>query len=206
MARPTEPADVPPAGLSGAPPLPAPRPGLGVAVAVLLGLGALGGLWAAFTGVGPARLDAAVLGESVESRTDLLTAAAVAVTNLGSTVVLSGGASHGAIGVGMLRALYERGIAPDLIIGTSAGAFNGAFIASRPPTVDTVATLAEVWQSLHERDVFPARNLLTGFLGFVDNVTTWSPTTGCVRCCAAGWSSTVSRTPRFRCTSSPPIC
>ena len=89
MARPTEPTDAPPAGLSGAPPLPAPRPGLGVAVAVLLGLGALGGLWAAFTGVGPARLDAVVLGESVESRTDLLTAAAVAVTNLGSTVAMA---------------------------------------------------------------------------------------------------------------------
>jgi NTE family protein len=66
----------------------------------------------------------------------------------------------------MLRALYERGIAPDLIIGTSAGAFNGAFIASRPPTIATVAALAEVWQSLRQRDVFPA-NLLTGFLGFV---------------------------------------
>ena len=46
--------------------------------------------------------------------------------------VLSGGASLGAIQVGMLRALYERGIAPDLIVGTSAGALNGAFIASRP--------------------------------------------------------------------------
>ena len=46
--------------------------------------------------------------------------------------VLSGGASHGAIQVGMLEALYERGIEPDLIVGTSAGAVNGAFIASRP--------------------------------------------------------------------------
>jgi NTE family protein len=36
--------------------------------------------------------------------------------------VLSGGGSLGAIQVGMLRALYERGIAPDLIVGTSAGA------------------------------------------------------------------------------------
>ena len=51
--------------------------------------------------------------------------------------VLSGGASLGAIQVGMLRALYERGIAPDLIVGTSAGAMNGAFIASRPQTVAT---------------------------------------------------------------------
>src|SRR5258708_3740237 len=36
--------------------------------------------------------------------------------------VLSGGASLGAIQVGMLEALFERGIAPDLIIGASVGA------------------------------------------------------------------------------------
>jgi membrane-associated phospholipid phosphatase len=97
MALPTEPTDsrpdTPPAGLSGAAPHPEPhprpRPGLGVAVAVLLGLASVAGLWAAFTGVGPARLDAAVLDESVESRTDLLTAAAVAVTDLGSTAVMA---------------------------------------------------------------------------------------------------------------------
>jgi membrane-associated phospholipid phosphatase len=89
MARPTEPTDAPPAGLSGAPPLPAPRPGLGMAMAVLLGLASVAGLWAALTGVGPAHLDAAVLGETVESRTEPLTAAAVAVTNLGSTVAMA---------------------------------------------------------------------------------------------------------------------
>lgn len=47
--------------------------------------------------------------------------------------LLSGGASLGAIQVGMLHARFERGIAPDLIVGTSAGAINGAFIASREP-------------------------------------------------------------------------
>ena len=46
--------------------------------------------------------------------------------------VLSGGASLGAIQVGMLQALYEREIEPDLIVASSAGALNGAFIASRP--------------------------------------------------------------------------
>jgi NTE family protein len=51
--------------------------------------------------------------------------------------VLSGGAALGAIQVGMLRALYEQGIGPDVIVGTSAGALNGAFIASRPQTVAT---------------------------------------------------------------------
>ena len=56
--------------------------------------------------------------------------------------VLSGGASLGAVQVGMVRALYERGIVPDLVVGTSVGAINGAFIASRPQTVETVDELA----------------------------------------------------------------
>lgn len=80
--------------------------------------------------------------------------------------VLSGGASLGAIEVGMLRALFEHGIAPDLIVGTSAGALNGAFIASREPTVETALALGEIWRGLSRGKVFPA-NLLTGFLGFV---------------------------------------
>src|SRR5215218_8481484 len=45
-------------------------------------------------------------------------------------VVLSGGAGLGAVQVGLLRALYEHGISPDVIVGTSAGALNGAFIAA----------------------------------------------------------------------------
>jgi NTE family protein len=69
--------------------------------------------------------------------------------------VLSGGASLGAIQAGMLRALYERGIAPELIVGTSAGALNGAYIASRPPTPETAQSLAGVWRSLRARQVFP---------------------------------------------------
>jgi NTE family protein len=69
--------------------------------------------------------------------------------------VLAGGASLGAMQVGMLRALYERGIAPDLLVGTSAGALNAAFIASRPQTVATAETLAHVWRGLHREDIFP---------------------------------------------------
>src|SRR5687768_7045581 len=79
--------------------------------------------------------------------------------------VLSGGASLGAIQVGMLRALYEREIAPDLIVGTSVGALNGGFIASRPQTTRTADELAEVWRHIGRNHVFPL-NPLTGFLGF----------------------------------------
>jgi NTE family protein len=80
--------------------------------------------------------------------------------------VLSGGASLGAIEVGMLQALFERGIAPDLIVGTSVGAINGAFIASREPTVDTALELGEIWRGLRRGKVFPT-NPLTGFIGFI---------------------------------------
>jgi NTE family protein len=79
--------------------------------------------------------------------------------------VLSGGASLGAIQVGMLKALYEREIKPDLIIGASVGALNGAFVASRPQTVDSADELAEVWKDIGRWQVFPP-NPLTGFLGF----------------------------------------
>jgi NTE family protein len=84
---------------------------------------------------------------------------------MSTAFVLSGGASLGAIQVGMLEALYERGIVPDLIIGTSAGALNGAFVAARPQTVQTARELAAVWRNLRRGDVFPV-NPLTGLLGF----------------------------------------
>jgi NTE family protein len=80
--------------------------------------------------------------------------------------VLSGGASLGAIQAGMLRALYERGVTPDLIVGTSAGALNGAFIASRPQTVETADELGDVWRGLRRGHAFPL-NPLTGLLGFL---------------------------------------
>src|SRR5258707_11371248 len=46
--------------------------------------------------------------------------------------VLGGGGLLGANEVGMLRALAEAGIRPDLVVGTSIGAINGAFVAADP--------------------------------------------------------------------------
>src|SRR5437879_11973113 len=60
--------------------------------------------------------------------------------------VLSGGASLGALQVGMLRALYERGIVPDLLVGASAGALNAAFVAPRPQTVATADAPGASWR------------------------------------------------------------
>lgn len=79
--------------------------------------------------------------------------------------VLSGGAAHGAIQVGMLAALYKHGVAPDLITAASAGALNAAFIASRPAVPETAEQLARVWTGLRRSDVFPL-NPITGARGF----------------------------------------
>ena len=80
--------------------------------------------------------------------------------------VLSGGASLGAIQVGMLRALADRGVRPDLIVGTSVGAVNGAFLACREFTPATVDELTELWLGIRRGQVFPVEPL-TGLLGFL---------------------------------------
>ena len=79
--------------------------------------------------------------------------------------VLSGGGSIGSIQVGMLHALYERGVGPDFIVASSAGALNGAFLASRPATVTTAQELGRIWSELRSRDVFPIRFSVYGLLG-----------------------------------------
>jgi NTE family protein len=69
--------------------------------------------------------------------------------------VLSGGGSLGAVQVGMLQALAARGIEPDLLIGTSAGALNAAFVAGHGFNDDALADLERIWIGLRRRDVFP---------------------------------------------------
>ncbi|HEX2040343.1 MAG TPA: patatin-like phospholipase family protein [Acidimicrobiales bacterium] len=63
--------------------------------------------------------------------------------------VLGGGGNLGAIQVGMLRALLERGIVPELLVGCSVGAINAAGIAG-DPSVAGASRLADVWTSLHD--------------------------------------------------------
>jgi NTE family protein len=66
--------------------------------------------------------------------------------------VLGGGGLLGAHEVGMLRALAEAGIRPDLVVGTSIGAINGAFVAADP--AGSAKRLAELWQSEALRNAF----------------------------------------------------
>ncbi|HEY5013619.1 MAG TPA: patatin-like phospholipase family protein [Acidimicrobiia bacterium] len=68
--------------------------------------------------------------------------------------VLSGGGNQGVSQVGMLRGLVERGIVPDVVIGTSAGALNGASLCYAP-NLTGIARLANVWMGLTTAAVFP---------------------------------------------------
>lgn len=74
-------------------------------------------------------------------------------SSLRTAFVLSGGGNQGVSQVGMLRALIERGIVPDVVVGTSAGALNGAAVAYAP-NLTGVARLAAVWESLTAAEVF----------------------------------------------------
>lgn len=67
--------------------------------------------------------------------------------------VLGGGGRWGAVEVGMLRALDEQGVRPDLILGASIGAFNGSVIADEPGP-GGVERLEELWTELSESDLF----------------------------------------------------
>ena len=69
--------------------------------------------------------------------------------------VLSGGGSLGAVQVGMLQALTARGVEPDLLIGTSVGALNAAYVAGHGASDTSLHDLAAIWARLRRGDVFP---------------------------------------------------
>jgi NTE family protein len=68
--------------------------------------------------------------------------------------VLGGGGIHGAAEVGMIRALLEHGIVPDLVLGTSIGALNGAILAADPDTA--LERLCELWTGVDANNPFDA--------------------------------------------------
>lgn len=67
--------------------------------------------------------------------------------------VLSGGGLLGSTQVGMLQALIEANIKPDLILGASIGAINGAGFAQDPTTAG-VAKLTQLWLDVVDQNPF----------------------------------------------------
>ncbi len=86
---------------------------------------------------------------------------------------LSGGGNLGAMQAGMMRALVEGDVAPDLVVGSSIGALNAAFYATHPG-VDGCRALETAWSGLRRRDVFrfDFARVFAGFLGLRDHLVT----------------------------------
>jgi NTE family protein len=70
--------------------------------------------------------------------------------------VLSGGGARGALQVGAVRALLEAGILPDVLIGTSIGAWNAAVLA-RFPFEEALERMAEAWRQSQPAQVLLGR-------------------------------------------------
>ncbi|GAA2889148.1 patatin [Actinoplanes cyaneus] len=116
--------------------------------------------------------------------------------------VLGGGGVLGAVEVGMLRALFRAGFRPDLVVGTSIGAVNGALVAAEPGEAVT-DRLVRLWASpeaaavygdsigrqlrrfaarTHLHSPLPLRRLLEGELG---ETATFADLKVPFHCCAA---------------------
>ncbi len=126
--------------------------------------------------------------------------------------VLGGGGVRGAVQVGMLRALFERGIVPQVVVGTSIGAINGSAVAA-DPTPAVVERLAEAWASpaaaavygdswpkqlarlarsrTHLNDPSPLRELVAGMIGadtrFEDLTVPLAVAAACIERAAEKW-------------------
>ena len=135
---------------------------------------------------------------------------------MSTAFVLTGGGSLGAAQVGMLEALEERGVRPDLLVGTSVGAVNAAFLGGPGSYPARLLALAGLWKLLRRRDLFapdprrwldatlrsgpslfaadPLRHLLEDNLGYSDldgartpvHVLTTDLTTGATRVLSTG--------------------
>ena len=86
--------------------------------------------------------------------------------------VLSGGGARGALQVGAVRALLEAGIQPDVLIGTSIGAWNAAVLA-RFPFDEALERMTEAWRQSQPAQILlgresgssmPPHQALTGVL------------------------------------------
>jgi NTE family protein len=69
--------------------------------------------------------------------------------------VLSGGANRGSVQAGMLEALLDAGIRPDLLVGESIGAANAAFLAA-DPSPEQARRLSALRRRVQPHQVFPS--------------------------------------------------
>ncbi|OQY48608.1 MAG: hypothetical protein B6242_01850 [Anaerolineaceae bacterium 4572_78] len=90
--------------------------------------------------------------------------------------VLSGGGNQGAMQTGALRALHERNIHPDIVVGTSVGGLNGMAVAYDKSLIG-IEKSVKVWQTMNKEYIFPGTlavailRLIKGDLGLFSSDT-----------------------------------
>ncbi len=88
--------------------------------------------------------------------------------------VLPGGGALGSYQVGVLRALTEAGVVPDMLVGVSAGSVNASLFAWNQG-LDGIQRLEAIWRSIRRRDLlrFQPHRMALAFAGrhpsFLDN-------------------------------------
>ncbi len=82
-------------------------------------------------------------------------------------LILSGGSNKGALQVGALKALVEKGITFDMVIGVSIGSLNGAYYAYSPD-IEGVKKLEEIWLNVKRKDIF-REGRIKAFFRFIRN-------------------------------------
>ncbi len=101
------------------------------------------------------KVDNAGIDVPSDGRTRLL------ATDVRPALVLSGGGILGAVQVGVLKALFRGGLRPSMVVGTSVGALNGAFVAFQPDMAG-VSELEAVWRDLRASRIFEQNPLAPG--------------------------------------------
>jgi len=148
---------------------------------------------------------------------------------MGVGFVLGGGGVRGAVQVGMLRALFDAGIRPELVVGTSIGAINGSAVAA-DPTPAVVERLARAWASptaaavygdswpkqlarlaksrTHLNDPGPLRELVAEMIGadtrFEDLTVPLAVAAACIERAAEKWFDTGPVVPAVMASASVP--
>ncbi|PWH14165.1 MAG: hypothetical protein DDG59_13355 [Anaerolineae bacterium] len=74
-------------------------------------------------------------------------------------IALGGGGARGALQVGALRAFFEYGVQPDILIGTSIGAVNAAYLALHGVNLEGLRALEQAWFEAAEANLLPANYL-----------------------------------------------
>jgi NTE family protein len=73
--------------------------------------------------------------------------------------VLGGGGARGAMQVGALRALFEAGMKPDLLVGTSIGAINATALALWGVDLAGIEALERAYQRMQDSKLLDPRLL-----------------------------------------------